>query len=72
MIRFWSLILYIFLGIQSRWWTHRHDPYLAFPWLDDAGAIGPDKACLALLAHDLLNPNHIVLGDALSDTHHQF
>lgn len=67
MLRPWSLTLSTFHR-----WTHRHDPYLAFPGLDDAGAVGPDKARLALLAHDLLHPNHIMLGNALSDTHHQF
>ena len=51
--------------------THRHDPDLAFPWLDDARAVGTDQPGLGLLAHDFLHPHHVVLGDSLRDAHHK-
>mmetsp|Transcript_19604 Transcript_19604/g.51117 ORF Transcript_19604/g.51117 Transcript_19604/m.51117 type:complete len:310 (+) Transcript_19604:104-1033(+) len=49
----------------------RHDPDLALARLDDARAVGADEAGFALALHDLLHPDHVVLGDALRDAYHQ-
>mmetsp|Transcript_22445 Transcript_22445/g.39819 ORF Transcript_22445/g.39819 Transcript_22445/m.39819 type:complete len:372 (+) Transcript_22445:906-2021(+) len=44
-----------------------HDTDLAFSGLNDTGAVGADKAGPGLLAHDLLDLDHVVLGNTLSD-----
>jgi hypothetical protein len=49
----------------------RHDADLALVGLDDAGAVGPDHAAGLLGAQHVLDPHHVVLGDAVRDDHHQ-
>ena len=50
--------------------AHGHDADLALAGLDDARAVGPDQARLALVLQYLLHLDHVVLRDALRDAHH--
>ena len=48
-----------------------HDADLALLGLDDTGAVRADQARLVLALHDVLHAQHVVLGNALRDTHDQ-
>ena len=46
----------------------RHDTDLALAGLDDTRAVGSDQAGGLLALHDVLDTEHVVLGDSLSNT----